>query len=171
MKRCFEWRWSHWDSAHTQRGHAAVWPKGDDPVNPHAVTFLVTGKSCSLLHNINNTERCSVLLYSTVFCSVVGSKLDLRDYVEGVEAEQLDCELRRYSTEGIHVHWPARKPRSTTVGSAAPSNTARACSPSLASSDTHLTNPLLDSRTTAAGLSLRTGRYSQQWVTLTVFDN
>ncbi|XP_053278304.1 tapasin [Pleuronectes platessa] len=54
--------------------------KGDDPVNPHAVTFLVTG-----------------------------SKLDLRDYVEGVEADLLDCELRRYSTEGIHVHWPAQE--------------------------------------------------------------
>ena len=76
--------------------------KGDDPVNPHAVTFLVTGESCRLLPNINNTEHCSVLLYSTVFCSVVGSKLDLRDYVEGVDADQLDCELRRYSTEGIH---------------------------------------------------------------------
>ncbi|XP_035011158.1 tapasin-related protein isoform X1 [Hippoglossus stenolepis] len=54
--------------------------KGDDPVNPHAVTFLVTG-----------------------------SKLDLRDYVEGVEAEHLDCELRRYSTEGIDVRWPAQE--------------------------------------------------------------
>ena len=83
--------------------------KGDDPVNPHAVTFLVTGKSCSPLPNINNTEHCSVLLYSTVFCSVVGSKLDLRDYVEGVDADQLDCELRRYSTEGIDVRWPAQE--------------------------------------------------------------
>ncbi|KAF3693138.1 Tapasin-related protein [Channa argus] len=51
--------------------------KGDVPVNPHAITFLLTG-----------------------------SKLDLRRYVEGLEAEQLECELRRYSTEGIHVHWP-----------------------------------------------------------------
>lgn len=51
--------------------------KGDAPVNPHAITFLLTG-----------------------------SKLDLRRYVEGLEAEQLECELRRYSTEGIHVHWP-----------------------------------------------------------------
>ncbi|XP_071327680.1 tapasin-related protein [Trachinotus anak] len=51
---------------------------GDAPVNPQAVTFLVTG----------------------------GSKLDLRRYVKGVEAEQLECELRRYSTEGIHVRWP-----------------------------------------------------------------
>ncbi|XP_044057799.1 tapasin-related protein [Siniperca chuatsi] len=53
--------------------------KGDAPVNPHAITFLVTG-----------------------------SKLDLRRYVEGVEAEQLECELRRYSTEGIHVRWPVK---------------------------------------------------------------
>ncbi|KAM9358716.1 tapasin-related protein-like [Symphorus nematophorus] len=53
--------------------------KGDAPVNPYAITFLVTG-----------------------------SKLDLRRYIEGVEPEQLECELRRYSTEGIHVHWPAQ---------------------------------------------------------------
>ncbi|XP_029302437.1 tapasin-like [Cottoperca gobio] len=52
---------------------------GDSPVNPHATTFLVTG-----------------------------SKLDLRRYVQGVEAEQLECELRRYSTDGIHVRWPVK---------------------------------------------------------------
>ncbi|XP_041796632.1 tapasin-related protein [Chelmon rostratus] len=52
---------------------------GDAPVNPHAITFLVTG-----------------------------SKLDLRRYVEEVEPEQLECELRRYSTEGIHVRWPVQ---------------------------------------------------------------
>ncbi|XP_028276321.1 LOW QUALITY PROTEIN: tapasin-related protein-like [Parambassis ranga] len=51
--------------------------KGEAPVNPHAITFLITG-----------------------------SKLDLRRYMEGVEADQLECELRRYSTEGIHVRWP-----------------------------------------------------------------
>lgn len=51
--------------------------KGDAPVNPHALTFLVTG-----------------------------SKLDLRRYTEGVEPEQLECELRRYSTKGTHVRWP-----------------------------------------------------------------
>ncbi|XP_059187828.1 tapasin-related protein-like [Centropristis striata] len=50
---------------------------GDAPVNPHAITFLITG-----------------------------SKVDLRRYIEGAEAEQLECELRRYSTEGIHVRWP-----------------------------------------------------------------
>lgn len=53
--------------------------KGDAPINPHAITFLVTG-----------------------------SKLDLRHYVEEVEAEELECELRRYSTEGIHVRWPVQ---------------------------------------------------------------
>ncbi|XP_008304070.1 uncharacterized protein LOC103375542 isoform X1 [Stegastes partitus] len=52
---------------------------GDSAVNPRAVTFLVTG-----------------------------SKLDLRRYMEGVEAEQLECEMRRYSTEGIHVRWPVQ---------------------------------------------------------------
>lgn len=53
--------------------------KGDTPVNPHAITFLVTG-----------------------------SKLELRRYVEGVEPDELECELRRYSTEGIHVRWPVQ---------------------------------------------------------------
>ncbi|XP_023117139.2 tapasin-related protein [Amphiprion ocellaris] len=52
---------------------------GDSPVNPRAITFLVTG-----------------------------SKLDLRRYMEGVEAERVECELRRYSTEGIHVRWPVQ---------------------------------------------------------------
>ncbi|KAK5617041.1 hypothetical protein CRENBAI_016525 [Crenichthys baileyi] len=54
--------------------------KGDAPVNPHAITFLITG-----------------------------SKLDLRRFLDGVEADQLECELRRYSTEGIHVHWPSQE--------------------------------------------------------------
>ncbi|XP_039986194.1 tapasin-related protein [Xiphias gladius] len=53
--------------------------RGDAPLNPHAITFLVTA-----------------------------SKLDLRRYVEGVEREQLECELRRYSTEGVHVRWPVQ---------------------------------------------------------------
>ncbi|XP_022070829.1 tapasin-related protein-like [Acanthochromis polyacanthus] len=52
---------------------------GNSPVNRGAVTFLVTG-----------------------------SKLDLRRYMEGVGAEQVECELRRYSTEGIHVRWPVQ---------------------------------------------------------------
>lgn len=51
--------------------------KGDAPVNPNAITFLIAS-----------------------------SKLDLRRYVEEVEAEQLECDLRRYSTEGIYVRWP-----------------------------------------------------------------
>ncbi|XP_037534363.1 tapasin-related protein [Nematolebias whitei] len=54
--------------------------KGDAPLNPHTITFLITG-----------------------------SKLDLRRYVDEVGAEQLECELRRYSTEGIHVHWPSQE--------------------------------------------------------------
>ncbi|XP_042337363.1 tapasin-related protein-like, partial [Plectropomus leopardus] len=54
--------------------------KGDAPVNPYAITFLITG-----------------------------SKLDLRRYIEGVEAEQLECELHRYSTEGNYVRWPVQK--------------------------------------------------------------
>lgn len=61
----------------------------------------------------------------------------------------------------------SRAPVSTTAGSAAPSNTARACPLSLGSSDTHLTNPPQGSRTTGAGLLLRTERYSPHQVTLT----
>ncbi|XP_060901968.1 tapasin-related protein isoform X3 [Labrus mixtus] len=53
--------------------------KGDAPVNPHGITFLVTG-----------------------------SKLDLRRYLEGVEAEQVECELHRFSTPGIQVRWPVK---------------------------------------------------------------
>lgn len=51
--------------------------QGDAPVNPNAITFLIAG-----------------------------SKLDLRRYVDGAEVEQLECEVRRYSTAGIHVRWP-----------------------------------------------------------------
>lgn len=51
--------------------------QGDPPVNPHAITFLLTA-----------------------------SKLDLRRYLDKAELEDLDCELKRYSTEGIHVRWP-----------------------------------------------------------------
>uniref|UniRef100_UPI0037E94922 tapasin-related protein-like n=1 Tax=Semicossyphus pulcher TaxID=241346 RepID=UPI0037E94922 len=53
--------------------------KGDAPVHPDDLTFLITG-----------------------------SKLELRRYLEGVEEEQMECELRRYSTQGIHVRWPVR---------------------------------------------------------------
>ncbi|KAM9732563.1 tapasin-related protein-like isoform 1-T1 [Menidia menidia] len=53
--------------------------KGDAPVNPQAITFLLTA-----------------------------SKLDLRRYVDGVEPEELECVLRRYSTEGIYVRWPVQ---------------------------------------------------------------
>uniref|UniRef100_A0A8C6T712 Ig-like domain-containing protein n=1 Tax=Neogobius melanostomus TaxID=47308 RepID=A0A8C6T712_9GOBI len=54
--------------------------KGDSPINPNAVTFLITS-----------------------------SKLDVRRFVEGVDStDQLTCELQRYSTEGIHMRWPVR---------------------------------------------------------------
>ncbi|XP_074536003.1 tapasin-related protein-like isoform X2 [Halichoeres trimaculatus] len=53
--------------------------KGDAPLNPEGITFLVTG-----------------------------SKLDLRRYVEKVEAGQMECEIRRFSTEGVHVRWPVK---------------------------------------------------------------
>ncbi|KAG7218406.1 hypothetical protein INR49_020405 [Caranx melampygus] len=57
--------------------------RGDSPVNPQAITFLVTG----------------------------GSKVDLRRYMDGAEAKQLECEVRRFSTEGIHVRWPVQQPQ------------------------------------------------------------
>ncbi|XP_062274956.1 tapasin-related protein-like isoform X2 [Scomber scombrus] len=53
--------------------------KEDTPINPNAITFLV-----------------------------IGSKLEMRRYLEGVEADQLKCEIRRYSTAGIHVRWPVK---------------------------------------------------------------
>ncbi|XP_074536457.1 tapasin-related protein-like isoform X2 [Halichoeres trimaculatus] len=53
--------------------------KGDAPLNPDGITFLVTG-----------------------------SKLDLRRYIGEVEAEQIECEIRRHSTQGIHVRWPVQ---------------------------------------------------------------
>ncbi|XP_069003509.1 tapasin-like [Embiotoca jacksoni] len=55
---------------------------GDAPVNPDAITFLLTG-----------------------------SKLDLRRYVEAVNADQLECEIRRYSTEGLFIRWPVQAPQ------------------------------------------------------------
>ncbi|KAJ0021810.1 hypothetical protein NQD34_009300 [Periophthalmus magnuspinnatus] len=53
--------------------------KGDAPVNPNALTFLITS-----------------------------SKLDVRRFIEGVETEHVSCELQRYSTQGIHMRWPVR---------------------------------------------------------------
>lgn len=54
--------------------------KGDTPINPNAVTFLITA-----------------------------SKLEVRRFIEGVDSlDQLTCELQRYSTEGIHMRWPVR---------------------------------------------------------------
>ncbi|XP_068174261.1 tapasin-related protein isoform X2 [Antennarius striatus] len=54
--------------------------KGEGPVNPNTITFLQTG-----------------------------SRLDLRRYLEGAFSEQLDCQIRRYSTQGIHVRWPVQE--------------------------------------------------------------
>uniref|UniRef100_A0A3Q4HCJ8 Ig-like domain-containing protein n=1 Tax=Neolamprologus brichardi TaxID=32507 RepID=A0A3Q4HCJ8_NEOBR len=46
------------------------------------------------------------MLLLTQTPSLSWSSLDLLQYVEGVEAEQLKCELHRYSTEGGYVRWP-----------------------------------------------------------------
>ncbi|XP_041733435.1 tapasin isoform X1 [Coregonus clupeaformis] len=51
---------------------------GDSALNPNTITFLVTG-----------------------------SKVDMRKYIEGAVVEhQVQCEIRRYSTEGIQMRWP-----------------------------------------------------------------
>lgn len=55
---------------------------GDILVNPHTVTFMVTA-----------------------------SKVDLRSYMEGGDAEHVECEVRRYSTQGIQVLWPSHRAR------------------------------------------------------------
>lgn len=34
--------------------------------------------------------------------------MDLRRYVEGVEQDQIECDLHRYSLKGIHVRWPVQ---------------------------------------------------------------
>ncbi|XP_028319585.1 tapasin-related protein [Gouania willdenowi] len=51
--------------------------KGDPPLNPKAVTFLLTG-----------------------------SKVDLRRYLDVEDSDELECALRRFSTEGLAVRWP-----------------------------------------------------------------
>ncbi|XP_010892116.2 tapasin isoform X1 [Esox lucius] len=51
--------------------------QGDAALNPNTITFLNTG-----------------------------SKVDMRKYTEGAVADQLQCEIRRYSTEGIQMRWP-----------------------------------------------------------------
>lgn len=54
--------------------------KGDFPINPKAITFLITS-----------------------------SKLDVRRFFKDLDSlDQLTCELQRYSTEGIHIRWPVR---------------------------------------------------------------
>ncbi|XP_056139878.1 tapasin-related protein isoform X2 [Lampris incognitus] len=50
---------------------------GDTSVNPHAITFLVSG-----------------------------SRVDLRRYLDAVAADQLDCELQRYKAEDNEMRWP-----------------------------------------------------------------
>uniref|UniRef100_A0A665VDB2 Dehydrogenase/reductase (SDR family) member 13b.1 n=1 Tax=Echeneis naucrates TaxID=173247 RepID=A0A665VDB2_ECHNA len=61
-----------------RQAHLQFGQKGDSPLNPKVATFLITG----------------------------GSRLDLQRYLEKADAEQLDCEVRRYRTQGIGVRWP-----------------------------------------------------------------
>lgn len=49
---------------------------GDSPINPDAITFLVTT-----------------------------SKVDMRRYLEG-DKDSLECEIQRYNTKGIVMRWP-----------------------------------------------------------------
>ncbi|XP_060799943.1 tapasin isoform X2 [Neoarius graeffei] len=50
---------------------------GDSPINPNAITFLVTT-----------------------------SKVDMRRYMEPTDKESLECEIQRYDTKGIVIRWP-----------------------------------------------------------------
>lgn len=36
------------------------------------------------------------------------SKVDLRTYMEGRSPDDLECEIRRYSTMGIQMRWPSK---------------------------------------------------------------
>ncbi|XP_056904952.1 tapasin-related protein [Takifugu flavidus] len=54
--------------------------KGDAPVNPDAITFLVTG-----------------------------SKLNLNKYLKGVEPDQVECGLHRHRTRDDHARWPIKQ--------------------------------------------------------------
>ncbi|XP_072315402.1 tapasin-related protein-like, partial [Eucyclogobius newberryi] len=56
--------------------------KGDPPVHPDTITFLITP-----------------------------SKLDLRQLLAGAEVEHLSCGLQRYSTDGSHIRWPVKGER------------------------------------------------------------
>ncbi|XP_056297216.1 tapasin [Pseudoliparis swirei] len=70
----------HTETEHRHREAALQFGQtGDAPLNPRAVTFLITG-----------------------------SKLDLRRFLEETEAEHLDCELRRFSTDGRRARWPVQ---------------------------------------------------------------
>lgn len=82
--------------------------KEDAAVNPQVITFMVTGKGHSLLYPtvwVVGLHHSPFLNFSFV---VVGSRLDLRRYVDVWEAEQLECQLYRYSTHGSYVRWPGK---------------------------------------------------------------
>ncbi|KAJ7990280.1 hypothetical protein DPEC_G00298680 [Dallia pectoralis] len=51
--------------------------QGDTALNPNTITFLNTG-----------------------------SKVDMRKYIDGALVDQLECEIHRYSTQGIQMRWP-----------------------------------------------------------------
>ncbi|XP_076023999.1 tapasin-related protein [Genypterus blacodes] len=74
------------NETHTERLHRDAvlqfGQRGDRPVHPQALTFLLTGP-----------------------------KLDLQRSLEEAEPQHLGCELHRYSTQGIQVHWPAQAPQ------------------------------------------------------------
>lgn len=40
----------------------------------------------------------------------LGSKLDIRRYIEGTDIENFECELRRHSPTDSHVRWPVQAP-------------------------------------------------------------
>nr|XP_061781452.1 tapasin-related protein-like isoform X2 [Nerophis lumbriciformis] len=72
------------DVQHQERaGMLQLGHRGDAPLNPDAITFLITE-----------------------------SKLNLQSYVKDMEADHLDCAIHRSITDPhIHVNWPGQKSR------------------------------------------------------------
>lgn len=57
--------------------------------------------------DVSVPNPCTFIVFVILSSSTPGSKVDLRRYVEGAGADELECEVRRYKTEGIPVHWPS----------------------------------------------------------------
>lgn len=79
--------------------------QGDAPVNPHVITFLVTGKTLAI-KELSMENSC------IPFCSVLappGSKVNLQRYIQGVEPDQVECGLHWHKLQDVNVRWPAQQ--------------------------------------------------------------